>query len=168
MPRTKKAKQRARDDANQKAKNMNPEASKRREEKFKTRVAGTAVALKEGRIVSGNTRSRVRRRGLDGLMGEMESLSIGSIAEPAITSPHQQQGITILCAPQDRLPKGHRLTSTPANNYFHRVSPGRIWPSLESFIHSQRFKFQNPAMSLSSFSVLDHPLTKLFLAILFC
>ena len=126
MPRTKKAKQRTREEANQKAKNVNTEASKRRAQKFKTRAAGTAVALKEGRIVSGNTRSRLRRRGLDGLMGEMESLSIGSIAEPAITSLHQEQGTTALHAPRDRLRKGDRLTSNPANNYFHRVSPGSI------------------------------------------
>ena len=138
MTHTKKAKRRAREEA----KNTNPETSKRQEEKFKTRAAGTAVAFKEGQIVSGNTRSRVRRRGLDGLIGEMESLSISSIAIPAITSPHQQQGTTAVHAPRNRLRKGDRLTSAPASNYFHRVSPGSIWPSLEPFIHSQRFKFQ--------------------------
>jgi hypothetical protein len=140
---------------------MNPKATERRKRKLKTRTASLAVALgeevkelkeelKKGQIVGGNARTRFRRRGLNGLMAEMESLSIDTTAEPAITPPRQRQGTMAVC--KDQLRKGDRLTSTPANAYFHRVSPSSFY--FEIIYPFSEIQASNIVISVRSFSDL--------------
>ena len=98
------------------------------------RRTATTTTLNEDQRASRNARKRSRRRGLDSLMREIESLSITSTAECAVTPPHQQPAPTASQAPRNQLRKGDRLTSNPANNYFQVVSPCGTSLSLIHFL----------------------------------